>query len=746
MTRMTRSTFSRFSLRTAFYGALVLCFTLLACRLELVQETPKLIGMVSIGYQPNANGGLDPDSELIAQVSGLPAGELTYQWRYYDPNDPNGQGKIFYTGQDKKTIKLDEYPEVPVGSRIMVVVFNNENKGAIASAKTDPILDPNAPNPPADFFVDIYGGLPVGSQLTSMVTCQSDPLFDPNFFMYQWLSSKTGDINGEYEAIPGATRPIYLTRAEDSGKYIKLYVFNPGYNKAVESRQILGPVGSSMQIAIPQDSYVIGVGQNIEIEAITLPQGEEVVWSIDTQQGDPVFIVDPSANPVILDGSATQGSDKGKTWTVTATMKNNPGITDTATVEVDELKVTVNPYSTTVKQGGQKTFLAVVDGTTNKAVTWTVSGNVSGSTYIDPSGLLVVDGNQTLTTLTVKATSDVDGITNGTASVKIDPAGGVSYVDINPSTASIAMDGEETFTAFVYPLGQVSQDVTWTLTDVNGNTVTATHTDGFANGQPTSTVAIPTSGMSAGDQLLLRATSDEDQTVSQDALITVVYAPKSMTISPARKIMAPNQAGQTPSQATFTVTVDPPMSNPPELPVEWIISNDPNGTKATVTKIDDSSANLVLTNNAVDGDVIILRAKVATTTVFADATITVQPPTPGDITIGWGNFTDPGNNLLAPGEVSMTGANHLPKAITLSVDGSFAYDRIRWTYYSYPDVVNGDVTTVIVDEQYDPNGSEFVFDSSLYTIFQGTHQVLVELWVNGEAKPWSAYVIIKVSP
>jgi len=84
--------------------------------------------------------------------------------------------------------------------------------------------------------------------------------------------------------------------------------------------------------------------------------------------------------------------------------------------------VTVNPATANVAKGGTKTFTAAVTGTNSPAqtVTWSiVQTNKNSATTINASGVLNVAAAETLTSLTVKATSTVDTSKSGTATVTI---------------------------------------------------------------------------------------------------------------------------------------------------------------------------------------------------------------------------------------------------------------------------------------------------------------------------------------
>jgi len=83
--------------------------------------------------------------------------------------------------------------------------------------------------------------------------------------------------------------------------------------------------------------------------------------------------------------------------------------------------VTVSPATTEVIKGGTQQFTATVLGTNTPAqtVTWTVTGGTGGSTRMSSNGTLTVSANETVATLTVRATSTVDSSKSGTATVTV---------------------------------------------------------------------------------------------------------------------------------------------------------------------------------------------------------------------------------------------------------------------------------------------------------------------------------------
>lgn len=98
--------------------------------------------------------------------------------------------------------------------------------------------------------------------------------------------------------------------------------------------------------------------------------------------------------------------------------------TQTITVSTPTVSgVTVDPNTASIAKGGSRIFTATVAGSNSPAqtVTWSVTGNVSASTTIS-GGTLTVGGDETATTLTVKATSTADTTKSGTAAVTVTSA------------------------------------------------------------------------------------------------------------------------------------------------------------------------------------------------------------------------------------------------------------------------------------------------------------------------------------
>ena len=124
------------------------------------------------------------------------------------------------------------------------------------------------------------------------------------------------------------------------------------------------------------------------------------------------------------------------------------------------VSISVTPATTTVVAGGTVQFTAAVSGSSNTAVTWSVTG---GS--ISPSGLFTAPS--TAGTYTVKATSAADSTKSATASVTVTTAPTVA-VSISPSTATVKTGATQQFAATV--TGTSNTGVTWSA---SGGTISS---------------------------------------------------------------------------------------------------------------------------------------------------------------------------------------------------------------------------------------------------------------------------------
>lgn len=175
------------------------------------------------------------------------------------------------------------------------------------------------------------------------------------------------------------------------------------------------------------------------------------------------------------------------------------------------IRVSLSPQSVSLRSGLNQQFTAAVTGTSNTAVTWSISPNVGtisgGGLYIAPSQ---ITQNQTVT---VKATSVADTSKFATATVTLQP--GVS-VSVTPTSATLVASQMKQFTATVS--GSSNTAVTWSISPMVG--------------------AISSSGVytapgiiSATQTVTVKATSVADTGKSASAVVTLT---PNVSFSPIR--------------------------------------------------------------------------------------------------------------------------------------------------------------------------------------------------------------------
>ena len=188
------------------------------------------------------------------------------------------------------------------------------------------------------------------------------------------------------------------------------------------------------------------------------------------------------------------------------------------------VSISLTPATSTVVAGGSVQFSATVSGSSNSAVTWSVTG---GS--ISPSGLFITPS--TAGTYAVKATSAADSTKSATASVTVTTAPTVA-VSISPSTATVKTGATQQFAATV--TGTSNTGVTWS-----------------ASGGTISSSGLYTAPSSSGNYTV-QATSTADTTKSASATVTVTTAAATIAVSPSALSFSSVAAN---SSSTQTLTI-----------------------------------------------------------------------------------------------------------------------------------------------------------------------------------------------
>ncbi|MCL2796525.1 MAG: InlB B-repeat-containing protein [Firmicutes bacterium] len=185
------------------------------------------------------------------------------------------------------------------------------------------------------------------------------------------------------------------------------------------------PVAEVTSVTVSPGTASVGKGGNQTFTAVvagTLEPAQDVTWAVSGNSSastvistDGVLTVGADETAATLTVTATSMADSSKSGTATVTVTGEPPVTPTVT------SVTVTPAPANVEKGKTQAFTAAVAGANNPAqtVTWAVSGNLSASTVISNVGVLTVGADETAATLTVTATSTVDGTKSGSATVTV---------------------------------------------------------------------------------------------------------------------------------------------------------------------------------------------------------------------------------------------------------------------------------------------------------------------------------------
>ena len=217
--------------------------------------------------------------------------------------------------------------------------------------------------------------------------------------------------------------------------------------------------------------------------------------------------------------------------------------------------VTVSPSTAQVVKGSTHNFSAKVAGTNNPAqtVSWSiVQANKHAQTRIDRNGILTVSNAETLTALTVRATSTVDGSKYGEASVTL--LSNISGVTVSPSAAQVAKGNTYTFSAVVAGTNYPAQTVSWSIVQAGKHAQTSINADGVL----TVNAAEPLGS------LTVRATSTVDGSKYGEASVTILTPTvNSVTVDPATARVITGDTHSFSAEVTGT--------NSPALTVTWSI-------------------------------------------------------------------------------------------------------------------------------------------------------------------------------
>jgi hypothetical protein len=233
-------------------------------------------------------------------------------------------------------------------------------------------------------------------------------------------------------------------------------------------------------------------------------------------------------SPALVTVVATSAADSTKTASASVTI-------------LPPVAVSVSPTTAQVVAGKTQQFTATVTGTTNTAVTWSLSGvGCSGATCgaISASGLFTAPAavpNPAQVTVTATANADITKSSSVTVTI-LPPV----VVHVSPTTVQLVVLNTLQFTATV--TGTTNTAVTWSLagTGCSGATCGTISSTGLY----TAPAAVPTPA-----QVTVTATSKADSTKSSSAVLTILPT-ITVSVSPGATQVA------TGTQQQFTASVN----------------------------------------------------------------------------------------------------------------------------------------------------------------------------------------------
>jgi hypothetical protein len=355
------------------------------------------------------------------------------------------------------------------------------------------------------------------------------------------------------------------------------------------------------------------------------------------------------------------------TFFVRATSVANPTRFAQAAVTIRDVTVQVTPATSTLRIGTTRQFQALVQGSANQAVTWSIETPGGGS--ISSTGLYTAP--MAAGQFTIKASSLVSPTAFATASIAVQTAPVISVSITSPTTTqTVPQGGTLLFTAQVS--GTSSTSVTWTT---SGGTIAS-------NGTFTAPI-----GSSAAGTYTITATSQADPT--QNATATVIVPPVQVLVSPmSSTVVAANTTNATPTSQVFGAMV----TGATDSRVTWSVRESNGGSIGSGGTYQSPS---------VAGTYTVVATSTADPTKQGTAAVTVLQ-VPVVVTVS------PRNPTVAPGSISAFSAsvaNAITPGVTWSIADGGAGGRIdAQGNYSAPATFGRD--TVVATSRQDATRSD----------------------------------------
>ncbi len=311
-------------------------------------------------------------------------------------------------------------------------------------------------------------------------------------------------------------------------------------------------------------------------------------------------------------------------YSVRATSVANPTRSAQAVGTIRPITVDVTPAMSALRIGTTRQFQALVRGSANQTVTWSVETPNGGT--IAATGLYTAPSMPGV--ITVKATSVVDANAFALAVVAVQTAPIISVSITSPlTTQTVPQGGTQQFTAAV--TGTPNTTLIW---NSSGGTISSS---GLFNAP---------AGTGAPGSYTVTATSQADP--QQAASATVIVPPVTVTVTPATAtVVAANSTNATPTAWTFSAAVTGASNSQ----VNWLVREAGGGTIGSGGTYQSPS---------IAGRFTVVARSVVDSAAEGTATVTVTPVpvvvsiSPRNPTVGLGSttaFTAAVANAATPG-------------------------------------------------------------------------------------------------
>ena len=413
--------------------------------------------------------------------------------------------------------RLSNFRRLAVLRVILVGAFSLAICTSLAGAATNNSDDSE---PPSITTEPVSQDVIVGQTATFSITATgTDPL------SYQWLENGT--------VIDGATSSSYTTppatSSDDRSLFTVVVTNDAGATASNTGTLNVHTTSTAVAITVSPTSATVAPGSTqLFVATVTGNSNTAVTWGLSGAGCSGLTCGYISSGGVYSPPSSVPSP---ATVTVTATSAADPTTSASASVTLGAAAralVSMSPTSASVPAASLQTFTATVTGTSNTAVTWSLSGaGCSGSAC----GALTTNGLSAVYTapsaapspasVSVIATSAADSSQSASAAVTVVSS---IVVTVSPTSISVPTGATQQFSASV--TGTSTTGVTWTVqgSGCSGTTCGAINSSGLytAPSTPPSPATVT-----------VTAASVADPSQTNSAFVSIISATSANPISPS---------------------------------------------------------------------------------------------------------------------------------------------------------------------------------------------------------------------